>query len=396
MKNFQLRLAGISVGVALALVACSGSSSIPSGSPGNLGSPGNSTTMSSSSTSAQVALPTSLPLPILDEGTSTDTNVSAQIVQNSPTVTTVPFYSSSFTANGQTFPFQMVGTNPLLTAASTTVPVEIIPFKVVFSDGSTFDATPGATALANSPMFNNTAFPTETGQFADVNERAAFNVIGSAYHMLLGTPTILPTVTVQVPAKSGRTQSFKRMKVGFVDKSFIRPIVLSTIVADNIDPRTLPIVLVGNVFEFVVTPKKTLRNCCILGFHNAFSPSAGVVQTFAFGAYSTTGIFGGGIGDISTISHEVGEWLNDPFADNIVPPWGFPNNPSVCASNVLEVGDPIEVFPTPTYAVALNGTAYHPQDLAFFSWFARQNPSIGFNGQYSYRANLTSLPPPCS
>ena len=394
MKILQLRLAGFSVGVALVLTACSGSGngSLPSGTTGSTGT----MSTSSTSTSAQVALPTSLPLPILDEGTSTDTSTQAQVVQNSPTVTTVPFYSSSFTFNSQTFPFQMVGTNPLTTATSTTVPVEIIPLTIVFSDGSTFDATARAQALASSPMFNNTAFPTETGQFADVNERAAFNVIGSGYHMLLGTPTILPAVTVNVPSKFGRTQSFKGVKIGFVDKGFIRPIVLSSIEADNIDPTTLPIVLVGDVFEFVTPPKKTLRNCCILGFHNAFSPASGVIQTFAFGSYSSAGIFGGGIGDITTISHEVGEWLNDPFADNVVPLWGFPNNPSVCASNLLEVGDPIEVFATPTYAVALNGAAYHPQDLAEFSWFARQNPSIAFNGQYSYRANLTSVPASCS
>lgn len=319
MKKFQLRLAGFSVGVALVLAACSsgGNSSLPSGRTGNMGTM--STSSSAASSSAQVALPTALPLPILDEGTSTDTGVQAQVIRNSPTVTTVPFYSSSFTANSQTFPFQMVGTNPLLTAASTTVPVEIIPLTVVFADGSMFDAAARAQALASSPMFNNTVFPSETGQFADVNERAAFNVVGSAYHVLLGSPTVLPAITVHVPGKFGRTQSFKGVKIGFVDKGFIRPIILNTIVQDNIDPTTLPIVLVGDVFEFVTPPKKTLRNCCILGFHNAFTTGLGVVQTFAFGSYTSPGIFGGGIADITTISHEVGEWLNDPFADNIVP-----------------------------------------------------------------------------
>lgn len=30
-----------------------------------------------------------------------------------------------------------------------------------------------------------------------------------------------------------------------------------------------------------------------------------------------------------------------------------------------------------------NGFTYHVQDLAFFSWFYRQSPSIGLGGVYS-------------
>jgi hypothetical protein len=30
-----------------------------------------------------------------------------------------------------------------------------------------------------------------------------------------------------------------------------------------------------------------------------------------------------------------------------------------------------------------NGVMYMPQELAFFSWFYRQSPSIGINGWYS-------------
>jgi hypothetical protein len=30
----------------------------------------------------------------------------------------------------------------------------------------------------------------------------------------------------------------------------------------------------------------------------------------------------------------------------------------------------------------MNGFKYHPQELAFFSWFYRQHPSLGVNGWY--------------
>ena len=50
-----------------------------------------------------------------------------------------------------------------------------------------------------------------------------------------------------------------------------------------------------------------------------------------------------------------------------------------CQAN-LEVGDPLSgtIFPV------TSGTfTYHLQELAFFSWFYRQSPSIGLNGAYS-------------
>ncbi|HVR08492.1 MAG TPA: hypothetical protein VMW75_10640 [Thermoanaerobaculia bacterium] len=30
-----------------------------------------------------------------------------------------------------------------------------------------------------------------------------------------------------------------------------------------------------------------------------------------------------------------------------------------------------------------NGVTYHPQELAFFSWFFDEVPSLGFDGWYS-------------
>jgi Transposase len=96
---------------------------------------------------------------------------------------------------------------------------------------------------------------------------------------------------------------------------------------------------------------------------------------------------------------EVAEWANDPLGTNIVPAWGQPaQNTSICASDVLEVGDAIEAFSTPTFTVTLNGVTYHPQDEAFFSWFAHQSPSIGAGGHYSYvsPSKLTSPPPSCT
>ena len=34
--------------------------------------------------------------------------------------------------------------------------------------------------------------------------------------------------------------------------------------------------------------------------------------------------------------------------------------------------------------VALNGFTYHPEDLVFFPWFARIQPSTSVNGWYTF------------
>ena len=45
--------------------------------------------------------------------------------------------------------------------------------------------------------------------------------------------------------------------------------------------------------------------------------------------------------------------------------------------------------------VTVNGFQYHPQELAFFSWFFNQVPSIGRNGVYSNNGTFTSPAPLC-
>ena len=42
-----------------------------------------------------------------------------------------------------------------------------------------------------------------------------------------------------------------------------------------------------------------------------------------------------------------------------------------------------------------NGVFYHPQELAFFSWFFDQVPSLGINGWYSSGGTFTSPAEPC-
>jgi hypothetical protein len=105
-------------------------------------------------------------------------------------------------------------------------------------------------------------------------------------------------------------------------------------------------------------------------------------------------VFGTGFRDTAIASHEVAEWMNDPFTINPTPPWGHVGQQSGCQNN-LEVGDPLTGTEAPRIVMP-NGFTYHLQELAFFSWFFGA-PSIAINGWYSDNGTfLTDAGPPCS
>jgi hypothetical protein len=128
------------------------------------------------------------------------------------------------------------------------------------------------------------------------------------------------------------------------------------------------------------------------GYHTAFQDQFGNVQTYAVAEYDTTRLSSGSR-DITALSHEIAEWMNDPLGNNITPPWGHTGQVSGCQDN-LEVGDPLSG--NVTSVTMSNNFTYHPQQLAFFSWFYRGIPSIGANGWYSNLGKFTSPPPLCN
>ena len=88
------------------------------------------------------------------------------------------------------------------------------------------------------------------------------------------------------------------------------------------------------------------------------------------------------------MTHEIAEWLNDPFINDVVPAWTVKSEPQYGCSHRLEVGDPL-------VGVVFKVKGLHYQDEADFSWFARQKPSLGFQGRYSYRGTFTTVSPAC-
>ena len=323
---------------------------------------------------------------------------SAAITAGTTSQVTVRHWSSSFVFNSKTYHYSMVGTNPANGSATTTVSTEIQPIDFIFSNGKEIKAGGVITPLIDSPVFQKTSLPTGYGQLADMEQRANFHSIVAAkspfYYLKLAQPLLLSTITVKVPSGSGQTQTLSNGTViGLIDYNFLQSVVNGILSARNFNPATLPILVTGNAFAYEMMPD----NCCIIGFHGAASVNPGELQTFVYAAYNSPGVFTGNVEDITAVSHEIAEWMDDPFTNNLVPPWGDPAQPSVCVNDLLEVGDPLENFAYPSFSATVNGRTYHPQDIAFFSWFAHQKPSIGVHGQYSYISpeKLKAPPPSC-
>src|SRR5215471_17878840 len=335
--------------------------------------------------------------------------------KNSANSNTVQHWKGTFKWQGQEFAFTLVGTDPSHGSATTTIPVVLVPVRYVFADGSVFDpsmdVSGGVTPIQNilnSPLFQDRDFVGGVNvgytQLADAMQRANFwNYVSSIapdYHIRLDTPTVLPTQTVVVPAGAGNTSSFGGETFGIVDgDNFLlqqtNPQLLQQI---NADPRALVILLSHNIFF------TSGGGCCDLGLHfmtlnnqgssiNNQGNSINNTVTYIWSSYFAPGSPLTKETDIALLSHEVAEWINDPFTSNLVPPWSFPHRP-YAGQFKLEVEDPLVIGPV--FDLPLNGQTYHVQDMAFLPWFTRTAPSTSVNGQYSFFNQLSGYSEPYS
>jgi hypothetical protein len=153
-----------------------------------------------------------------------------------------------------------------------------------------------------------------------------------------------------------------------------------------ITPTTFVLFLMKDV---VTTTSSTLdcTSYCEIGYHSA---QGSPVQTYAVAEYDSTKNFWSnpGIEDISIITHEIGEWMDDPLVSNWTPAWGNIGQVSGCQYN-WEPGDALTGTDFPAIKMG-NGVTYHPQELAFWSWFydAKATKSLGAGGKFSMNGTL--------
>jgi hypothetical protein len=334
--------------------------------------------------------------------------------------TTIPLWNANVTSFGTNYSFEMVGKSPLVkqTGQTSKITSPVIPvifkfettagvllhtFSPIAADPVCSPAGTGYSLALASPLLNDHAYTVGgknigNTQYVDFFQRANFyeytkpGSTNPKYHVLLTqSNSSTNPLTVTVTVKGFPIDSEPCGEVGLIEynqwDSLLQGTIFPELAADGVTAKTFPI------FEFynVVMYNETESNCCILGYHGNFT-NAGAFQTYAVSNFDTSGAFTGSF-DISGMSHEIAEWMNDPTGTNPTPAWGHIGQVSGCQSN-LEVGDPLSG--TTVIVTMPNGYHYHPQELAFFSWFYRESPSIGLDGWYSSNDTFkTSAGPIC-
>jgi hypothetical protein len=260
-----------------------------------------------------------------------------------------------------------VGTAPT-TGTTTTVPTVLIPVKLVLGSTTTdplATTTSGRTVVATteaSPLFQSGVTVTQGGtavgttQYVDAWTRASFwgqVATEPGQHLLLGQPTVEPERTFTVPSGQGTTASAFGVKVIVADLSWFDGQARAALAALGLPADSLPIFVTTQDY---LSENTGLSGCCVGGYHSftgaqAYAEFSFIQSPTAFAA------------DVAALSHELGEWADDPFVDNT-------DVPRACKDGIFEVGDPLEgEAGYGTTAYALGGVTYHLQDLVTPEYF---------------------------
>jgi hypothetical protein len=226
-----------------------------------------------------------------------------------------------------------------------------------------------------------------TGQFVDMFQRANFwdvtksGALNSGYHVSLDPVTTLPTV--KVLARNYTVQDTKCGKVGLIKfadwQNYIEGALIPQL-KDKLTPTTFPIFIMYNIELYTSSPTEGGA----AGFHDFMKNSAfgAALQTYATASYISNGRYANAA-DIAALTHEVAEWMDDPFANNKVPKWGNIGQylgSKTCAT-LLEAADPLT---EDVKTISYNGLTFHVQDLAFTSWFFRNKASQAVSLKHGY------------
>jgi hypothetical protein len=344
--------------------------------------------------------------------------------------------------NGVTYGYNMVGANPNTcsgSACDVTVEADITPI-IVNVGGLTYDGNDVLPATLASPQFalnNYSTTPAATDstysrgaggalstgnvgvQLQDATMRSQFNKGGTSYHLRLN-PHVMPTVTINVPSNQG-TLLVSGRGVVFADINISWWASQMHNLETKANPTHLPIYLTKDVLLHI---GPNIFNCCVIGFHGAMTQNTKTqgnakIVTFAWATYLSPGVYArpnGGLNwalqDIHPLSHEIAEWADDPFVNNLVEPWLTPTAPQYGCTNILETGDPVVDIgfamgtnaylqgPNPNGSQSADGY-YHPEDEVFLPWFMRtapntiseptQSPSTNI-GRYTFMGDLNPFP----
>lgn len=330
-------------------------------------------------------------------------------------INSVPNFSSSFTALGQTWPFTMMGNDPVL-GHKTDIPARIVAVSLQLQNADLVTTTTVPVAAFEQPTLDSPNFQASNDftsglqlQFADAVQRAEFfNMMKQNWHTDLNPVAIVDHITIPVPrfvtvTLNGVPTQVRTYFTGHASDGSIFVLLLNRffnqqiaalvnneINANNYSTGAVNIALFPNTYLFSLSRSGGIGSCCTLGFHTFFFDPSTTPQPrwiFAYASWISPGLFRGGFQDVTALSHEISESFNDPFISNIVPRWQFPGEPGACQST-LETGDPVEVLANGTVSAPIKskGTTfvYHPQTEALLQWFEEGSSSNALGGAFSY------------
>ena len=265
------------------------------------------------------------------------------------------------------------------------------------------------TLAVQSPVFQSQHWVwggTDVGdaQYGEAFQRANFwNATGEApgrYGIHLNTQTLPPLVidfpagtAIGLPQSSalfGYSSCAPSVLVDFsLFDEYLDYIALPQMgAAYGVNSGNFSIFIAGNVTWGAVINQLPSFIPEAAGYHSYSSLDP--AQTYAVTQFGDEPIFDWP--DAMPLSHEVGEWMNDPQGSNAVAVYNTsivtnPKGPAECQGN-YEVGDILTGVFMPL-VTGKNGYNYTLQEMAFFSYFYG-GPSFAINGWYSNNNTLTT------
>jgi hypothetical protein len=340
-------------------------------------------------------------------------------------IDSIPTFNGEFQAQGvgptgrsqRKWFYTMAGSRPE-SGGTTSFNAPIIPVSLdlLDYDGSVrvidgqrlhYSVQPFMGAAVNSPIFQNSEYTSSDSptQFVDAVLRAQFyNAMQPDWHTLL-RPSIKSERTLPVPRGAyffalngdGSCCTFVLVDINvFSNRLFpatpddVKSPVGAAEHEGDITTKDISTFLFPNTYLYF---NGDPNQCCVLGFHtydfepgddgNGFREKRYVLN---YSSWISPGLFGPEFEDVTALSHEITESVNDPFvgSDGVhgITPWWLSQNGN-CQDD-LEPGDVIEGLPESTFAIKTKGRTYHPQNEALLQWFQFQSPSTAIGGAYSY------------
>jgi hypothetical protein len=254
---------------------------------------------------------------------------------------------------------------------------------------SAFDVT------AASPIFATheyTLGSTKLGtlQWGEMTERASFwnypGVKADQWSVQLALWPLTPPVTLDVPAESWQQIQGVAGAYGVAQQvlgDFVQKHAKET-------PEVLPIFLFYNIGAYGQN-----NSCCAYGDHEPYVAN-GFTSFYIWASYMDPPFTRT---DVLPLSHEVAEFMHDPFLTNLVRsfpapgsfplPWN-PRYPFTSCAEKLEVGDAVNDRQESAIQMSIDTSlmTYHVQNVATASWFLQASPSFSVNGWYTLKGAI--------